>query len=243
MKVTYPPGGGRGAPSARAPGRPYNPLPWSYSSLTSFETCPRRHHLTRVAKRVDDPMGPDARYGIEVHQAIEKYLKSATPLPARMAGYAGPPDALKAKPGELIVEKRLALTSDLQPTDYWGPHAWWRGAIDAGKIGATTAVLLDWKLGKPKNDDAQLSLFAMAAFAHYPQIERVAVGYVWLAHNSLSPMVFERAQAPAIAEAFRPRVINLVRAHEEGDYPPRPSGLCRKWCPVPNDMCEHSGAR
>ena len=30
-------------------------VPWSWSSLQSFETCPRRHYLTKISKEVVEP--------------------------------------------------------------------------------------------------------------------------------------------------------------------------------------------
>ena len=38
-----------------------------------------------------------------------------------------------------------------------------------------------------------------------------------------------------------PRVNDLERAWKENDFPPRPGGLCRKYCPVGPDLCEFSG--
>lgn len=31
------------------------PVAWSYSALTSFETCPHRHYETKIAKTIKEP--------------------------------------------------------------------------------------------------------------------------------------------------------------------------------------------
>ena len=45
--------------------------PWSYSALTSYETCPKRYQLTRVTKQVTEPQTEATRWGNEVHKALE----------------------------------------------------------------------------------------------------------------------------------------------------------------------------
>ena len=82
--------------------------------------------------------------------------------------------------GDRIVERQLAIDKNLVPCDWEDPNAWCRGIVDIGVVGSTTAYLLDWKTGKRKVDHDQLMLFAGLAFAHWPQLERVVTGYIWL---------------------------------------------------------------
>ena len=46
-------------------------VPWSYSSLQAFETCPRRFYLTRIAKLASEAQTQATLWGNEVHKALE----------------------------------------------------------------------------------------------------------------------------------------------------------------------------
>lgn len=214
---------------------------WSYSSLTSFETCPRRHQLTRITKQVVEPESDAIRHGNEVHKALELAVKGEAPLPEKYRAYAPLVAVVAAHPGQTHTEMKFGLTRNLTPTGFFGADVWCRGVIDVCTVHEAGAVALDWKTGKPKTDADQLKLFAGAVFALFPQVETVRTGYIWLAHNKLDREKFTRAELPAIWQEFMPRVERMNAAEQRGQYPPRPSGLCRAWCPVPHSMCEFSG--
>lgn len=218
-----------------------NILPWSYSSLSAFETCPRRFKLTRITKEVKEPPSEAMNHGNEVHKALENHINGVAPLPDKYKSYRNMVDRVIAAPGDKLVEFKFALTSSYKPTTFFAPDAWVRGVIDLGVVNDTSAVILDWKTGKPKPDADQLKLFAVAAFAQYPHMEKVKTGYVWLAHNKIDSCTFKKENVAEIWQEFIPRVVRLTRAAEKDNFPPKPSGLCGKWCPVTNDKCEFSG--
>jgi hypothetical protein len=216
-------------------------LPWSYSSLTAFETCPRRFKLTRLDKTVTEPPSSAMMHGNEVHKALELGLNGTKGLPEKYIQWAPLVGRIRAEPGRRLVEFKFALTQAFRPTEFFAPDAWVRGVIDAGVVGTDSAVLLDWKTGKPKDDHDQLKLFAGVAFGTYTYVTTVKTGYVWLSSRTITTHKFSRDDVPAIWQEFAPRVQRLVRAAEKGDFPPKPSGLCRAWCPVPKNLCEFSG--
>lgn len=216
-------------------------LPWSYSSLTSFETCPRRHYLTKVTKQITEPMSEAILHGNRVHKALELHLNGTKTLPQEYADYLPMVERIKAQPGKRLVEYKFGVTEGFQPTEFFGKGVWYRGVIDVGIVGPKVAFMGDWKTGKPKSDGDQMKLFAAAAFAAFPYLERVKTAYIWLAHNKLDSAEYKREDVPEIWQEFTPRVIRLVKAQEKNDWPPKPSGLCKSWCPVPNSMCEFSG--
>lgn len=218
-----------------------NVLPWSYSSLTAFETCPRRFKLIKLTKEVSDPPNEAAAHGNEVHKALENALKDGRPLPEKYAQYQPMVNMVRMRPGKRLVEYKFALTAGFRPTEFFAKDAWCRGVIDAAVLGTKSATVMDWKTGKVKEDHDQLKLFAGVTFAAYPYIEEVRTGYVWLAHNKLTPKTFTKDDTAEIWQEFLPRVQRLTRAAERDDFPPKPSGLCTKWCPVPNSKCEFSG--
>ena len=55
-------------------------LPYSYSSLTSFESCPKKHYEERIAKSVVRTEHKAATDGTTAHKMAEDYINSATPF-------------------------------------------------------------------------------------------------------------------------------------------------------------------
>lgn len=214
---------------------------WSYSSLTKFETCPKQYYHTKVAKDVIDAPHDSALWGSTVHKYLEDRVKQGTPLPESVAGYERLAAPIADKPGEKLVEKQMAVTSAFQPTGWFDKDTWCRGIVDVGVLTGKRGLLLDWKTGKRKPDSTQLKLFAALAFAHYPDLEVVTTGFVWLKEGAVDRESYTREQVPVIWREFVPRVQRLERAYESGSFPPKPSGLCGKWCPVPKSKCEFSG--
>lgn len=217
--------------------------PWSYSSLTSFETCPKRYFHIKVAKDVVDVPHESATWGSTVHKHLEDRLRDGTPLPQALAGYEKLVKPIVERDGEKLIEQQFAVNSELQPTGWTSSDAWCRGIVDVGVLTGKRALLLDWKTGKRKSDSDQLKLFAGMAFAHYPDLEVVFTGFVWLSTNVVDRQRFVRSEIPVIWREFVPRVRRLELAYEGRRFLPKPSGLCAKWCPVPKSMCEFSGKR
>jgi len=209
---------------------------WSYSALTAFETCPRRYHLTRVTKEIVEPETEVLRWGNAVHKALENRVKDGTPLPDTMAQWEALVLSVLAKEGEVLAEQQLCINASLSPTGWLDKDAWCRGVIDLLVINGDKAAALDWKTGKPKHDHDQLSLFAALLFHHYPQLDQVTTGYVWLKEYDkgvkfLSDKTFKRSDLPAIWSVFLPRVKRLDIAFANDKWLPNPSGLCKGWCP------------
>lgn len=219
----------------------YKVLPWSYSSVTAFETCPRRYFLTKVTKAVSDPPNEAALHGSAVHKAIEDYLKDDKGFPDKYAQYKPVVDKVKGSTGDKRIEYKFALTNAFKPTEFFAKDAWVRGVFDVSIINGTNATVLDWKLGKLKEDHDQLKLFAAATFATDPEVQTVKTGYIWLAQGKTTKKTFQREEAGSIWRDFLPRVRRLEVAQESGNFPPKPSGLCKAWCPCTRNDCEFSG--
>ncbi len=217
-------------------------LPWSYSSLQAYETCPRRFYLTRVAKKVREPQTAATAWGNQVHKALENALNGVAPLEVQYKGFQKVIDTLNAAPGQKLAERNFALTAAFKPTDYWAKDAWVRGKADVTILRSNTGTLLDYKTGKPKEDADQLKLFAGVLLAEQPHLKRVHTGYIWLKNDRVDKETFERDDAPGIWQGFSQRVARMLRSEEKNDFPPKPSGLCREWCPVGKTNCEFCGS-
>ena len=214
---------------------------WSYSALTSYETCPRRFQLTRVTKQVVEPQTTATLWGNKVHKALEDFANGKKPLPEDMQEYGKFVRKIQSYEGKRIVEERVALDSKLRPTTWMAKDVWVRGIIDIGVIGSERAYVLDWKTGKHRPDSDQLKLFAALTFALYPWIETVVTGFIWLKAGKFDKEVFTRAQLPEIWNDFSPRLERLAVSHDKDKWLPNPSGLCKNWCPVGMKLCEFCG--
>jgi hypothetical protein len=215
--------------------------PWSYSSLTAYETCPKRYSLIRVYKKVKDEMGEAAFWGDKVHKALESRVLTKTPLPEGMQQWERIAAKFDKPKGRLFTETQMALTHNLQPCTWGAKDAWVRGIVDIGVDAGKVVVALDWKTGKVKPEMDQLKLFAGLIMQAKPYVEKVRTGYIWLAYNKLTRETYTRDDLPSIWEGFAARSNRLAEAYKTDMWPPRPSGLCSKWCPVTKAHCEFSG--
>ena len=195
----------------------------------------------RVTKEVVDGQTEATIWGSKVHECLEHRVKDGTPLPEMLAGYEKLVAPIAKHPGEKLVEKQMAINEALQPTGWFADDAWCRGIVDVGVLSGTRGLLLDYKTGKRKPELTQLKLFAGLAFATFPNLETVNTGFVWLKHGTIDKKEYTRKEVPMIWQEFVPRVQRMQRAYEEDKFPPKPSGLCAKYCPVPNHKCEYSG--
>lgn len=214
---------------------------WSHSALKSFETCPRRYYLTNLTKKVREPQTQATLHGNEVHGALAKYMLGAAPLPGKYSAYQPYADKIKSSVGTKVIEERIALDRNLQPTQYFSKDVWVRGVFDVAVIGTKSGAIFDWKTGKRNLDGDQLKLFAAIGFSQYPYLQKIRTGFIWLAEGSMDTEVYDKEDAPKIWQEYIVRVQRLEDAVESDHFPPRPSGLCRKWCPVGKSLCEHCG--
>lgn len=214
---------------------------WSYSALSSFETCPRRYYFTKVSKQVMEPQTEATMWGNKVHSALEKYAKREAALPEQMEKWGPYVDKIMSREGKPVIEQKMAINSSFHPTKWFAKDVWCRGIIDIGKVGERKAWLYDWKTGKHDPTTDQLKLFAGMAFAHFPWIEEVTTGFIWLKVGKFDKENFTRDQVQDIWAEFLPRTERLDVAFNENKWVPRPSGLCKKWCPVGRTLCEYCG--
>lgn len=212
-------------------------LTHSFSSIKMYMNCPLRYYHQRVRKAVTDPGSEATHYGERIHKFLEDRLKTNTELPQEAAQYEGLTSAiLKGMKGELLVEQELTLNAELKPTGWFDEDAWLRTKIDVLVLNQTEAKVLDWKTGKRKPDFDQLELYALQIFAHYPEVERVSVGFVWLKDKAMDRDEYVRQNAAALWEKLLTQINRIEKSVETEVWPARPSGLCR-FCPA-RHLCE-----
>lgn len=215
-------------------------LSHSHSALVLYDNCPLRYYYQRVAKAVVDKGGEASLYGERVHKFLEDRLREKHQLPQEVEGYDDMAQAIEeiSRGGELLVEKELTLTDKFTPTGWFEPDAWFRSKLDVLVLRPECAYVLDWKTGKRKPDFAQLELFAMQVFMHYPEVDTVKTCFVWLKETKMDSETFTRDQLPDITSKLLKRVVRIEKSLESENWPAKPSGLC-KFCPARN-MCDYA---
>ena len=211
---------------------PRKPLAWSHSSLTAFETCPRKYFHIKVIKDTQDPPGEAAMWGQTVHKHLEERAKNSKPLPDYLGNMEPTMQNILSKEGKILVEEQIALTRNLTPTGWFAKDVWCRGIVDIGIVGKTVAWLGDYKSGKRKPDNDQMKLFAAFSFKKYPWVEKITTSFLWIKDNATDTEIFTREKHEAqIWQEIMPRVVRMEQAFEKDSWPAKPSGLC-SWCPV-----------
>ena len=212
--------------------------PWSFSSLTKYETCGWQYYLTKVAKTVADPPTEHTEWGNRVHKALELRVTEKAPLPEGMQQWEPLVGMFDKFHGRVFAECRYSLNHRLAPTAWAADDCWHRGIIDLGLDAGDTSVLIDWKTGARKTVVDQLKLSAVAKMAASPEITNVRTAFVWLKEGKITRTDYSREDAPFIWREFISRSRRLENAYETDKWPKRPSGLCNGWCPA-KGHCEH----
>lgn len=209
------------------------PIRWSYSSLGTFENCPKRFYHEKIAGDFKSEGSDATRYGTLVHEAAEAYLKHGTPLPLEFSYMKDVCDALKAMPGELHSELDISLKFDYTPCEAEDPEAWLRGYADIVIVNGERGLVADFKTGKSRYAKIdQLEIYALAAFRRFPQLKKVT-GMLLFVREPGAPLkkTFSVEEAPNLWLAWIARVDKIRQAREFNNWPAKTSGLCR-FCPV-----------
>jgi len=212
-------------------------LAHSYSAIKMFENCPLRYYRQRVLKDVKDEPNDASLYGERIHEMLEYRVRGEKMLPEEAQKYESLCQSIERaadKGGHIYAEKKLTLTENLTPTDWSAPDAWLRSILDVFVLYRNKAIVLDWKTGKRRVDDFQLKLFAAQVMQHYPEVQSVKTGLLWLKTLEMDVNTYHRDQLNDIWGEVMARIRRIYQAAEHGKWPANPSGLCR-FCPARHD--------
>jgi hypothetical protein len=214
---------------------------WSYSSLKTFQQCPKKYFHIKVAKDVVDRPHESAMYGSAVHKAAEDHVAEGVPIPAKYDYIVPTIEALKKIPGEKYCEIKLGVTEKLEACDYSFPDAWWHGIVDLLIVNEDDGIahMVDYKTSKNARyaDTKQLDYMAVAVFAKFPKIKVIKSALLFVVSNEFvqKKHVVENMQLYMNSATFD---LNRLRgAFKSGVWNPISGPLC-KFCPV--HSCEHN---
>ena len=83
-------------------------------------------------------------------------------------------------------------------------------------------------------------MMALAIFAHYPKITSIRAGLLFVVANKLVKETYEVADRANLWEKWASNYATMEKAFEADVWNPRPSGLCKRHCPVTE--CAHNGS-
>jgi hypothetical protein len=212
---------------------------WSFSALSAFSTCPKRFFHYNVIKDIQEPESAALREGSEMHKAFENRVRDGTRLPLPYVQHEPLLTKLIEAPGTTYAEQKLGLTRDFKPAGFFSNNVWFRTVIDFCKVRPKSAVVIDFKSGKVTEDETQLSLMAATIMHHEPEIAEVKTAFLFANRDTLITRNFQRDDLDTIWGGILPRVAKLEEASKREEYPPKPSGLCVKYCAVTS--CPHHG--
>ena len=214
---------------------------WSYSSIKTFEQCPKKYYHLKVAKDVKDDPGEAAIYGTEVHEAAELFIKDGTPIPEKFAFMRPIVEPLAAKKGEKLAELRLGLRkvgSGYEACGFFDKDVWYRGIVDLLILDGDRAWMIDYKTGKNAKyaDMKQLDLMAGALFVRYPDLKVIKSGLAYVVSQEFPKKTHKREDLNKYLSVFVDELDQLDAAMDNGVWNAKTSPLCG-WCPV--TTCEH----
>lgn len=209
---------------------------WSFSSLKEYVNCPRQYQELRVLKRYEKKATEQMLYGTVVHKACEDYVGEGKPLEKNYERFKPMLDALIEIPGTKYPEYQMALGKDKEPCKFGDPDRFVRGIVDLLIVDGDHAFIVDYKTGSNRYPDPkQLKLMALMTFAHFPEVQHVKAGLMFVMHNSFMPENYSRDEIPKLWKYFEADLERLSYSYENDVWNPNPTPLCG-WCPV--NTCE-----
>jgi hypothetical protein len=215
---------------------PAKKFAWSWSRLKNYRSCPKRHYHLEIAKDVKEPESEAVKWGHRFHDMMAQYIAKGTPLPITMQRYEklaklARDRLLEGK--DVQVELKLAIDEQYRPSEWFDRNTWFRAVIDVQYLDPPMAAAIDWKTGQNIEPEyEQLGLNAGVIFAFHPEIEFVHTYYHWAAFDAETAETLTRADTAKLWAKLLPEVREMEEAARTLTYPPKPSGLCIRHCPV-----------
>lgn len=213
--------------------------PYSYSRLSTYETCPRRFKYQYIEKVKQGDIDRSALIrGSAIHKLFEEYPKA--PKEGKFVkdfSKALESDSVKvfkehiSESGKSFREFAFGLTPDFEPCTYSSKQALFRGKVDLGYVDNNILHLVDFKTGKAKDlkyqDFDQLLLYSIYFFQKYSNVQEINVSYVYVDHDVTNSLTFNRENLEVFKAHFK-SIVYLIEGDKE--YNPKKSRLC-DYCP------------
>lgn len=208
---------------------------WSYSRLSTYETCPARARYAFIDKHPEVSSKAMER-GSKIHSLAAGFVNSTirTPLPDELKPFKD--EFVKARvmklkaPGSVLVEAKLAFTNTHEVVDWFHEDVWMRVGIDLVLNHETKKlpVLIDIKSGKRNGSHAeQIELYAVAYFLAYPGAEKVDTQLWYVDLGEEEHELFTRERSTELLAKWTKRADKMI---SDRKYLARPGPAC-SFCP------------
>tara|TARA_B110000483_G_scaffold75369_1_gene93805 strand:+ start:77 stop:748 length:672 start_codon:yes stop_codon:yes gene_type:complete len=216
--------------------------PWSFSKIKAFEQCPKQFYHEKILKEHPFKETEATLYGTAFHNMAEDFVGKDVPVPKQFTFARGALTSLKNKQGQKLCEEKLGVTENLEPCGFYDPEVWFRGIADLIILDGDLAWVVDYKTGKSAKyaDKGQLELMALSVFAHYPQIKNIRAGLLFVVTKDLVKDTYTVYDREQLWRKWLSKYNQMKVAADNDVWNARPSGLCRRHCPVIE--CVHNGA-
>ena len=216
---------------------------WSFSSLKTFQQCPKKYYHTKIAKDIKEPDTKATLYGKQMHTIAEEFIRDGKPIPPAFDYLVPTLEMLAAIPGEKLCEVRLGLTRDMKPCDFDAPDVWWHGIADLVIINEEKGLAhsVDYKTSKSARyaDKKQLDLVAAAIFAKFPKIKKIKSALLFVVSKEFVKADHIQEQQLQYMAQVTPDVERIEAAIRTNVWNPITGPLC-KFCAV--KQCEHNAS-
>lgn len=213
------------------------PLVYSYTMLSTADTCLHRCYRQYVKRDIPYVPTPEMEWGNKVHSAME-YRIGGKPLPEDMRQW----EVLVApfaRPGARA-EMKMGITREAKPTEFFGKDVFLRGKIDVTLISGTSAFLPDWKTGNSKYESPfELEIQALMLKAANPHLTKIGGMYVWLKENRYGTQ-YDLSDVNSTWAKVHNKVKVIEDAMASGEWSKTKGPLCG-WCSVMD--CENNPKR
>jgi DNA helicase II / ATP-dependent DNA helicase PcrA len=229
----------------------------SASDIDTYRACPLRYKYARVLK-VPSPQTPHQRFGIAVHQTLERYHAADHTSVAQMLelfesawrrsgfGDSDPERELHGKArAALVLYHRHLEAHEAEPVWFersfsfkLGPHHL-RGRVDrVDRLPDGAYEMIDYKTSRPKSaeqlrDDVQLSLYALGARESW-HVEAEKLSYYYVLDDLKVPVPSAEMDPDWIARVVAEVGEAIMSERFEPTPAPRTCALCdyRIACPA-----------
>lgn len=213
--------------------------PWSYTHLDTYENCPFQYHWKYILKN-KEAATKEMEDGRKTHDALEKRVAANVALPGVYVKYDPLCQSVLKIAGDnngtIRTEMKVAINRELKPCDFFAKDVYGRGALDIGILAPDPtpdrAIILDWKTGKTREKDFQVSIFAFFTFLHFPTVQNVSAMNIWLPTLKAGELYkYTRGDLPAIWANIYLKLAAMELSAANDTWVKRASPLCA-YCPV-----------
>ena len=205
---------------------------WSYSALKQYTNCPKQYQEMRVLKNYTVKETEAMMYGKEVHSALEDYVKDGKELAKNYQRFKPMVDTLVNIKGDKYPEYEMALTHAKTPCDFHSEDRWVRGIADLVIVDGDTAFVIDYKTGSNRYPDPkQLRLMSLMLFTHFPDVQRIKGGLLFVMKNSFITEEYIRKDMDKSWGMFEQSLKRLEMSYDNDVWQANPTPLCG-WCSV-----------